>query len=91
MSLHADAEYLRSIAEPPPGDPPIIMGRHAGHVMDIADRLDDLDGTPSTQPATASRSSAVGAAIGYLLMAMAGAVIVSLALLAMVEIWRAIL
>lgn len=91
MSLHADAEYLRSIAEPGPGDPPVIMGRHAGHIMDIADRLDDLDDTPPAQSVTASRGSVLGAAIGYLLMTLAGAVIVSLGILALVEIWRAVL
>ncbi|WP_172121297.1 hypothetical protein [Actinomyces faecalis] len=57
----------------------------------IADRLDALDDAPTPQPATRTGGSVLGAAIGYLLMAVAGSVIVSLGVLALVEIWRAVL
>ncbi|MBS5977731.1 MAG: hypothetical protein E7A72_08220 [Actinomyces urogenitalis] len=91
MSTHNDAEFLRTIADPDPDAPPFIMSRQASRLMTIAARLDALDEAPTPQPTARTGGSVLGAAIGYLLMAVAGSVIVSLGILALVEIWRAVL
>ena len=58
--------------------------------MTEVDELDAPD-EPGPGPAARGGGSVVGTLVGYLLLALAGAVVVSLGLLALVTVWRAIL